>query len=56
MRILIVDDDFITRKSLVKMLQAYGDCDEATNGRKLWLPSIWPGRKADHMTLFSWTL
>ena len=34
MRILIVDDDFITRKSLVKMLQAYGDCDEATNGKE----------------------
>ncbi len=34
MRILIVDDDFITRKSLIKMLQAYGDCDEATNGQE----------------------
>ena len=32
MRILIVEDDFISRKVLQKMLAPYGECDFAVNG------------------------
>lgn len=32
MRILIVDDDYVTRTQLKALLGAYGDCDAAPNG------------------------
>jgi len=32
MKILIVDDDFSSRKILLKYLSAYGQCDVAVNG------------------------
>jgi two-component system chemotaxis response regulator CheY len=32
MKVLIVEDDFISRKLLVKMLGHYGECDVAVNG------------------------
>ncbi|MEI7473508.1 MAG: response regulator [bacterium] len=32
MKILIVDDDFVNRKILIKYLSAYGQCDVAVNG------------------------
>lgn len=32
MRVLIVEDDFISRKLLQKLLGHYGDCDIAVNG------------------------
>jgi two-component system, chemotaxis family, chemotaxis protein CheY len=32
MRVLIVDDDFISRRLLQKILSAYGDCDIAVDG------------------------
>jgi two-component system chemotaxis response regulator CheY len=34
MRILIAEDDFISRKILGKLLAPYGDCDMAKNGRE----------------------
>jgi len=32
MKILVVEDDFICRKMLVRMLSEFGECDIATNG------------------------
>lgn len=32
MKILIVDDDFTSRKLLLKTLESYGECDLACNG------------------------
>jgi len=32
MRILIVDDDYVSRTQLKSLLSAYGDCDAAPNG------------------------
>jgi len=32
MKILIVDDDFVSRSKLEALLSAYGDCDTAENG------------------------
>ena len=32
MRILIVDDDYVSRSKLKAMLSAYGDCDAVPNG------------------------
>lgn len=34
MRVLIVEDDFTSRKILQRILSAYGDCDIAVNGRQ----------------------
>jgi two-component system, chemotaxis family, chemotaxis protein CheY len=34
MRILIVEDDFISRKVLMKYLAPYGECDIAVNGNE----------------------
>ncbi len=34
MRVLIVDDDFISRRLLQKILSAHGDCDIAVDGLK----------------------
>ncbi len=34
MKILIVDDDAICRKVLSKMLESFGECDEAKDGRE----------------------
>ena len=34
MKILVVEDDFISRKLLVKSLSGYGECDVAVNGRE----------------------
>ncbi len=34
MRILIVEDDLVTRKILAKFLVAYGDCDIAVDGEE----------------------
>ncbi len=36
MKILIVDDDFISRKLLLKILESYGECDLACNGKEAW--------------------
>lgn len=33
MRILIVDDNFVTRKMLARLLESYGICDVAENGQ-----------------------
>lgn len=32
MRILVVDDDYVSRSKLKKLLSAYGDCDAAPHG------------------------
>ena len=32
MRFLIVEDDFISRRLMQKLLSPYGDCDIAVNG------------------------
>lgn len=32
MRILVVDDDYVSRTKLKALLSAYGDCDTAPNG------------------------
>ncbi len=34
MRILIVEDDFASRKVLQKMLSPYGECDMAADGEE----------------------
>ncbi len=34
MRVLIVEDDFVSRKFLNKMLSAYGECDIAVDGKE----------------------
>ncbi|WP_291322284.1 response regulator [Desulfonatronospira sp.] len=34
MRVLIAEDDFVTRKSLERLMQQYGECDEATTGKE----------------------
>jgi len=34
MKILIAEDDFITRRAIKKMMQRYGGCDEAVNGQE----------------------
>jgi two-component system chemotaxis response regulator CheY len=34
MRFLIVEDDFISRRLMQKMLSPFGDCDIAVNGRE----------------------
>lgn len=34
MKILIVDDDFTSRKILLKYLSTYGQCDVAVNGKE----------------------
>jgi len=34
MRILIVEDDFVSRRVLHKFLSAYGECDIAVNGHE----------------------
>lgn len=37
MRILIVDDEFVSRQKAKKILSAYGDCDEAGSGSEAFL-------------------
>lgn len=37
MRILIVDDDFTSRRLLLKSMEAVGDCDSACNGIEAWI-------------------
>ena len=32
MRILVIDDDYVSRTKLKKILMGYGDCDTAPNG------------------------
>jgi two-component system chemotaxis response regulator CheY len=34
MRVLIVEDDFVSRKLLGKVLSHYGECDVAVNGKE----------------------
>ncbi len=34
MRILVVEDDFISRRLLCRFLEAYGECDVAINGHE----------------------
>ncbi|MFO7655237.1 MAG: response regulator [Candidatus Krumholzibacteriia bacterium] len=34
MRILVVEDDFISRRLLCRYLEPYGECDVAVNGRE----------------------
>jgi two-component system chemotaxis response regulator CheY len=34
MRILIADDDFVSRKISLKLLSEYGECDIAVNGKE----------------------
>ena len=34
MRVLIVEDDFTSRKLLQKFLSPYGDCDIAVDGKE----------------------
>ncbi len=34
MKILVVEDDFVCRKLLHKILQPFGECDVAVNGRE----------------------
>ncbi len=34
MRVLIVEDDFVSRKILQRILAAYGECDIAVDGRE----------------------
>jgi two-component system chemotaxis response regulator CheY len=34
MRILVVEDDFISRRLLCRYLEAFGECDVAINGRE----------------------
>ena len=34
MKVLIIDDDFTSRKLLSKMLSIYGECDIAVNGKE----------------------
>ncbi|MCA1987263.1 MAG: response regulator, partial [Desulfovibrio sp.] len=34
MRVLIVEDDFTSRKLMQTILSPYGDCDVAVNGRE----------------------
>lgn len=34
MRILVVEDDFISRRLLCRYLEAYGECDVAVNGKE----------------------
>lgn len=34
MRILIAEDDFISRKVMLKILSEYGECDVATDGQE----------------------
>ena len=34
MRILVVEDDFISRRLLCRFLEAYGECDVAINGQE----------------------
>lgn len=34
MRILVVEDDFISRRLLCRYLEAYGECDVAINGNE----------------------
>lgn len=34
MKILVVEDDFISRRLMQKFLVSYGDCDIAVNGRE----------------------
>ena len=34
MRILIIDDDFVSRSKLEALLTVYGDCDTAEDGNK----------------------
>jgi len=36
MRILLVDDDFTSRKLLLKILFPLGECDLACNGKEAW--------------------
>lgn len=36
MRILIADDDFTSRRLLMKSLEGLGDCDAACNGKEAW--------------------
>lgn len=46
LRILIVDDDFISRALLQELLSSYGDCHLVTNGREaieILLDSYLPG-------------
>lgn len=37
MRILIVDDDFVSRKLLLKSMEQIGECDSACNGVEAWV-------------------
>ncbi len=34
MRVLVVEDDFISRRLLCRYLQAHGECDVAVNGNE----------------------
>lgn len=36
MRVLIVDDEFTSRRILHKAMQTLGECDMACNGREAW--------------------
>ena len=35
-RILIVEDDFVSRKLLLKIMSPIGECDAACNGKEAW--------------------
>jgi len=54
MKILVVEDDFASRKLLMTLLSKYGECDTACNGVEgveAWLSSLESGEKYDLITL-----
>jgi two-component system chemotaxis response regulator CheY len=54
MKILVVEDDFASRKLLITLLSKYGECDMACNGVEgveAWLSALESGEKYDLITL-----
>jgi len=54
MRVLIVDDDYVSRTKLKALLSAYGDCDEAPDGEaafKLFVAAYQEGAPYDLVTM-----
>ena len=54
MRILIVEDDFLSRRILKEMLSGYGVCDWAVNGEEAIAALRVPGTRVTPMSLLPW--
>lgn len=50
MRILIAEDDFASRKAILKFLSEYGECDVTVDGMEAIDAFMMRSRRKSHMT------